>query len=610
MTKEIENSDEVNVFEDYDFDNGSFTFASGTALKHSDEETKLMANFAARIDKEIHYIDGKKKTSELHIRGIQKNGIEFPPAVIPADKFGAMSWVMGEWGVQAVITPGGAVKDELRTLIQYASHAAEVVTIYTHTGWITIDGKPHYLSSNGAISESGFDSNIKIELPRDLEKYDLVDPSKHNINAAVQASLDLLKLAPLETMWPLLAGLYGCTIRENDFAIHLTGRTGTYKSEITSLLQSHHGDMDARNLPASWSSTANALEALAYRAKNALIVVDDFVPTGTSWHLKTYQAKADQLLRGQGNQAGRQRLTDTSRLQNTMYPRGMILSTGEDTPEGHSVRGRCLILELTPGEVNLPQLTKSQKLRHLLPVALSAYLQWVATNYKHVNDMCRSLTNTYRDQHVSVGHSRTPTTIGRLLAGAEIFLTFCIESKTINDKQAKSMREEAFAAILETGDQQRHYLQDADPSTIFVQTVQSQLASGKCHLRNREGGIPSQPQNLGWTEQKRAHDDFASYKANGPTIGWADWAAGIMYLDANLAYEFIKKAAGGELSLTKATLYKRLKEGGVLAAHDEQRQRNTVRVTCHGAHKTCIALSIHQVLDTLETPTEENHDEA
>ena len=44
-----------------------------------------------------------------------------------------------------------------------------------------------------------------------------------------------------------------------------------------------------------------------------------------------------------GNQAGRARLTDTSNLQQTFYPRGVIFSTGEDTPEGHSVRARMMI---------------------------------------------------------------------------------------------------------------------------------------------------------------------------------------------------------------------------------------------------------------------------
>ena len=40
--------------------------------------------------------------------------------------------------------------------------------------------------------------------------------------------------------------------------------------------------MDARHLPGSWSSTGNALEGLAFSAKDVLLVVDDFAPTGSA----------------------------------------------------------------------------------------------------------------------------------------------------------------------------------------------------------------------------------------------------------------------------------------------------------------------------------------
>jgi hypothetical protein len=38
--------------------------------------------------------------------------------------------------------------------------------------------------------------------------------------------------------------------------------------------------MDASGLPANFASTANALELLAFSANDALLVVDDFAPTG------------------------------------------------------------------------------------------------------------------------------------------------------------------------------------------------------------------------------------------------------------------------------------------------------------------------------------------
>jgi hypothetical protein len=64
-----------------------------------------------------------------------------------------------------------------------------------------------------------------------------------------------------------------------DFALHLAGETGAFKSELAALHQQHFGcGMNRENLPAAWSSTGNALEVLAFHAKDALLVIDDFAP--------------------------------------------------------------------------------------------------------------------------------------------------------------------------------------------------------------------------------------------------------------------------------------------------------------------------------------------
>ena len=48
------------------------------------------------------------------------------------------------------------------------------------------------------------------------------------------------------------------------------------KTELAALAQQHFGPgMDARHLPASWSSTGNAIEGLAFAAKDALLASRD-----------------------------------------------------------------------------------------------------------------------------------------------------------------------------------------------------------------------------------------------------------------------------------------------------------------------------------------------
>src|SRR5205823_4468651 len=139
--------------------------------------------------------------------------------------------------------------------------------------------------------------------------------------------------------------------------LSLIGRTGLGKSEWAALAQQHFGaDMHRLNLPGNWSSTANALEGLAFLAKDALLVLDDFKPGGSKGEIDAWHAKADRVLRAQGNSSARQRCWADGSVRVDRPPRGLILVTGEDAPRGESLRARNLILLVRPGDFAIASL--------------------------------------------------------------------------------------------------------------------------------------------------------------------------------------------------------------------------------------------------------------
>ena len=171
----------------------------------------------------------------------------------------------------------------------------------------------------------------------------------------MRASLALLDLGPDTITAAVLGAIYRAPLGEPspiDFALHLAGPTGAFKTELAALAQAHFGAaFNGRHLPASWADTANMLEKKAFLAKDALLVVDDFAPTGTTTDVQRLHREADRLFRAAGNRAGRARMRADGGSRPTYYPRGMIISTGEDIPSGQSLRARLLVLELTPGEI-------------------------------------------------------------------------------------------------------------------------------------------------------------------------------------------------------------------------------------------------------------------
>ena len=578
-----------------------YEFTENGIIKDGKGGGVQLSNFTATITQEVNYEDGRASQRILIIEG--KLGKEkLPPVEVSAEKFPGMNWITPAWGIGPVISPLPNAERDVRVAIQYESKPKKT-TVYTHTGWTKIGGKDTYLTANGGITDKGHNSALKVSLPNELRKF-VITPDESQVRTAINATLDLRKIAQPHIAWPMIAATIRPPIGPTDYALHISGRTGTFKSEVASVMQSHYGQhMDARHLPGSWSSTANAIEAQTYRAKNAIFVVDDFVPFGTAWQVRAYQKTADQVIRGQGNQAGRARLTDVSSLQETMYPRGMILSTGEDIPTGHSIRARMMILDLAPGDITSAHLTTAQHNRALYEIATAAWIQYIAREgVTTIRDAHTARKTQLRKKHADVGHSRTPAMLGDMVAAVEIFLAFALDAKAITKAQnAKMLKESTDALLTAAADQERH-LKTTDPTEVFMDVVRLVFQTHVAHLRAIDGGIPPQPTEFGWTESENSHSHIKTYTAHGQKIGWCDPTQASIYLEPNVAFPLIMKNARGGITTTKQTMLKRLKDAGMLNRTDDVRQRNTVRVTVEGRSRQVLSLDIAAITQNQENP--------
>ena len=345
-----------------------------------------LCNFTAQIITEEVLDDGAERRTVLGIEGALPDGRTLPSARIPAERFNGMSWVTEAWGTAPVIFAGHGTKDHLRAAIQMLSGSVPRRTVYGHLGWRRIGDHWAFLHSGGAIHADGALDGIEVDTGTDgFQAYKLPPlPEASELAGAVRASLALLNLGPDTITAPVLGAVYRAPLAEPslvDFALHLTGPTGAFKTELAALAQAHFGAaFHGRRLPASWADTANMLEKKAFLAKDAVLVVDDFAPTGTTADIQRLHREADRLFRAAGNRSGRARMRADGGSRPTYYPRGLIISTGEDIPSGQSLRARLLVLELTPGEIPADALSAAQAdaASGLLAAAMAGYLRWLA----------------------------------------------------------------------------------------------------------------------------------------------------------------------------------------------------------------------------------------
>jgi hypothetical protein len=549
-----------------------------------------LATWAGRIVEEVIRDDGAERTVTLAVEGALQDGTPLPRVEVAGDDFGFMRWPVSSWGTRAVVMAGASTADHLRVALQLLSGDVPRKTVYGHTGWRDVAGQSVYLHAGGAIGEHGPASDIAVSLPDPLAGYILPDPpTGQALVDAIRASLRVLDLAPDRITVPLLGAVYRVVLGPCDSALHLAGPTGTGKSELAALAQQHHGaGLDARHLPASWASTGNSLEGLAFAAAHALMVVDDFAPGGSTADVARMHREADRLLRAQGNRSGRMRMRADATLRPVKPPRGMILSTGEDIPRGQSLRARLLTLELAPGELDWPRVTAAQAdaAAGRYAEALGGYLRWLAARYVTVRDGLPAEVAALRDRaHAEGLHARTPGIVADLAAGWRWWLDYALSAGAIRHAERDAMDKRVWAALQEAGAGQAEHVAAAEPCGHFLRLLADTLASGRAHCAGPDGNEPADADAWGWRLETVGAGQSARdiCRPRGHCIGWID--AADLYIQPEAAYAEAQELArqmGDALPIGGRTLWRRMHERGLLASRDAARERYTVRRTVGG----------------------------
>lgn len=530
-----------------------------------------LCNFSARIVKEVLVDDGAEQRLSFLIEGRLATGEPLPRVAVPAERFASMSWVVEAWGSRAVVSAGQGAKDRLREALQVLSGDVPRRTVYGHLGWRRVGDRWVFLHAGGAIGAEGAVAGIECDPGPALEAYRLpAPPEGERLREAVRASLWLLDVAPAAVAWPLLAAVYRAPLAEAlpvDFSIHLAGPTGAGKSTLAGLVQAHYGAGFGRlHLPASWSATGNALERMAFLAKDAVLVVDDFAPRGGQRDVEALHREADRLLRAAGNRAGRQRLAPDGTLRPVYYPRGLVVSTGEDVPAGQSLRARLLVVEVGPGVVSWSAVQELQEAAavEVLAEAVAGYVRWLAPQLDELREELRARHRALREEarrRLVGAHPRTPDAVANLMLGAETLLRFAAEAGAFAVDEAEPLREEAWGALLEVGAAQAENIRAEDPCERFIEILRSALLDGPAYVADaRFGRSPEHETGLAWP----------IITGDWPPAGWRKigWTNGEeLLLDPHTAYALVQeqaRRAGHPLPVGERTLWKRLAERGLL----------------------------------------------
>jgi hypothetical protein len=571
------------------------------------EMPTLLTNFTAKITATVWRTDGVDRGCEYEVEAAMR-GKAPRRFIVKQKEFEEMSWPGRELGAEAGVEPENGFERRTAAAIRKLSGEILQRVLYTHTGWMKLDDVGYvYLHAGGIISAVESPPSIQVALDSGVANYLLpAPPQGEELRTAIRASLRMLEMAPGHVVYPPYCLIWRSILRRSKFMVHVVGRTGTFKSELTALCQQHFGAaMDATNLPGAWRSTANALGEMLFLAKDVLFTIDDYKLKGSPKDRQSFHDKADDVIRGTANGTGKQRMRAEGGLRSTKAPRSSILSSGEHVPDGESCRARQLITEVSPDDIEGGDWLGSfqrDAARGLYAAATAGFVRWLcegARIEKVREDLSTVIPNLRTRAEVAGVHRRTPEIVANLYAGLLHFLEFAQEKRAISDDEAKRLRDEAWSALVHVAAQQKDHQTASEPVTRYLDLIMSALGSGRAHLAGADGAHPGDEiaAACGWWKRG------AMWEPRGTRIGWITREG--IFLDPDAAYEAAQSAAGGHGFVEpESDLRKRLDEKGLLITSGGEFNRRTVRRLLEGAKRWVLwlksdALGIPCAGDTL-----------
>ena len=547
------------------------------------------------------------RLGEFRISGTNARGATLPTISVPADEYDRMDWVTEMWAGRAVIQPGRSAKDALRVGIVVLSTTESDLPeklIYTHVGWRKIEDEWYYLSASGALGASELRNDVVVDPDGPLAHVELVLPNRETVGGSVRKSLRISDIGANDSILPVLAATYLAPLAEvlhPNFVVHLVGHTGSLKTETAALMQGHFGrSFNAQAMPGSWLSTANYMERQAFSAKDCIIVMDDFRPNDGLGGLSMHQ-KAETFIRGVGNVAGRGRLNADASAKKTYHSRGLVISTGEDAPQGESLRARMALIEMTRHDINLARLSASQMDRDsgALVEAMSGYIQWLAPQLDDLRTTLRKRHLEILDEYnQNIKSLRTPFVCAYLFVAFELFCTYATQIGALDTRERLDYLERAKYAIMQSLPQQSAAIAEEDEVHRFLDIIKSGFLDGRCHLRSMKSlGWEDGLESFGWVAI-----DGGDRRAQGRMIGYVDFSLRQVLLIPESAYAFSHEAAsraGHGISISKTRLWKNMIDSKFVES--QENGHSTVRrVVPSGDRVRLLLLSPRAV--TVRTP--------
>jgi hypothetical protein len=472
----------------YSIEGGFLCRKKQTRGKHGTEDTQttvFLSEFLAWITSETITDNGKEITRDFQIKGMTiKDNRLLPALEVQAGKFAGLSWAQEGWGAKVVLFPGTTVKDQVRHCIQIISGDVKTDIFYGHTGWRKINGEQVFLHAGGAIGGTGSIA-VKFEKGQeDLYRYTLppAPPCKPEEDAAtrqgLKASLDFLTLGSAAVTFPLWAFVYLAPLTtlirpQPNFVLYIQGITGTFKSTIAVLANSHFGQFEGVEGLSNFNDTHGTLEKRAFILKDMPMICDDLHPASNRRNAESMEQTAQKLIRSYSNRTARGRLQSDLKEKGHFQPRGLCAITAEELLTVDSTLARLCVVSIEEGDIDRAKLTKLQSEAGFLPYAMTAYIGWIKKNMKEIlSDFPARFRELRQAAEAEGKHRKLPEQVAFLAFGLHLATSFFRDCGIIDIEEAGRITALGWINFQKLSERQQQRITADNPIDRFFDILQ------------------------------------------------------------------------------------------------------------------------------------------
>lgn len=266
------------------------------------------------------------------------------------------------------------------------------------------------------------------------------------------------------------------------FLVFVAGRSGSLKTATCLCLFRLFAEQPD-SPEATFKDTPTAMEIKLGEMNSHTLVIDDYRPPVSAGNSRQIAELLETIVRFVGDRISKSRSNPELGKAKEFAPTGCAIITGEDLGGTHSSLLRCLVLNVSKGDIDGNQLRRYQDNPLLLSTHMFCFLEWCGHNGDNLVNFIRSEFLREREffsEHLQ--ELRLVDTAATLILVARILISYAASCGAVPQQHGQSLTDTWRNVILQAVMMSETISKEANPVCLYLNAFFTLLEHGEIRI--------------------------------------------------------------------------------------------------------------------------------